>query len=220
MFPDKNYVLGSGELYFAAFAPGTRVPAEGQAYFGNSTEFNLSVESDTLDHFDTDHGVRTKDDSVLLEKNMSGAMVVDHISPANVDKWLTGFAAVATQAAATASTLNVAEVKLGTRYQLGVSPSNPSGVRGVTNVTAVKEDTPTNVNLVLGTDYKVDAETGGFVLLKTAANIEDGDEMTITFDVSAVSFNRITTGNGATLEGELLERLRELELKEEEARGG
>jgi len=203
MFPDKNYVLGSGELYFAAFAPGTRVPAEGQAYFGNSTEFNLSVESDTLDHFDTDHGVRTKDDSVLLEKNMSGAMVVDHISPANVAKWLTGFAAVATQAAATASTLNVAEVKLGTRYQLGVSPSNPSGVRGVTNVTAVKEDTPTDVNLVLGTDYKVDAETGGFVLLKTAANIEDGDEMTITFDVSAVSFNRITTGNGATLEGEL-----------------
>ena len=38
MFPDKNYVLGSGELFFAPFAPGTRVPAEGQGYFGNTTD--------------------------------------------------------------------------------------------------------------------------------------------------------------------------------------
>jgi len=205
MFPDKNYVLGSGELFFAPFAPGTRVPAEGQGYFGNTTEINLSVESDTLDHFDTDHGIRTKDDSVLLEKNMSGSFVTDQISPANLAKWFTGEASVVTQASATTQTLLVEGVKLGTRYQLGVSPSNPSGVRGVTNVSAVKEGSP-DVNLVLNTDFKVDAETGGFILLAGATAIADGDDMTVTFDISATTYNRVVSSSEARLEGELFYR--------------
>ena len=205
MFPSKNYVLGSGELYFAPFAPGTRVPAQGQGYFGNTTEINLSVESDTLDHFDTDHGIRTKDDSVLLEKNMSGSFVTDQISPDNLAKWFTGEAMVTTQASATAQTLSVDSVKLGTRYQLGVTTLNPSGVRGVTNVVAVKVDSP-DVTLDLNVDYTVDAETGGINILPGAVKIADEDELGVTFDVSATSYNRVVSSSEARLEGELFYR--------------
>ena len=198
-FPDKNYVLGSGELYFAPFAPNTRVPAEGQGYFGNTTEINLTVESEVLDHYDTDHGIRSKDDSVLLEKNMSGSFITDHISPSNIAKWFTGQASVVTQASATAQTLSIPSIKLGVRYQLGVSPSNPSGVRGITNgVAAIASKT-----LVAGVDYVFDNETGGFTFLSNGLVAVDGDAATLTFDVSATTYNRITSGTEANLEGEL-----------------
>lgn len=198
-FPDKNYVLGSGELYFAPFAPNTRVPAEGQGYFGNTTEINLNVESEVLDHYDTDHGIRSKDDSVLLEKNMSGSFITDHISPSNISKWFTGTQSVVTQVSATAQTMTIPAVRLGTRYQLGVSPSNPSGVRGISNgVAAIDSKT-----LVDGIDYRFDNETGGFIMLANGLVAEDGDTVTLTFDVAATSYNRITSGTEANLEGEL-----------------
>lgn len=198
-FPDKNYVLGSGELYFAPFAPNTRVPAEGQGYFGNTTEINLTVESEVLDHYDTDHGIRSKDDSVLLEKNMSGSFITDHISPSNISKWFTGQQSIVTQVSATGSTLSIPSVKLGARYQLGVSPSNPSGIRGITNgVAAISGKT-----LVAGVDYRFDNDTGGFVMLSNGLVAEDGDTVSLTFDVSATTYNRITSGTEANLEGEL-----------------
>ncbi len=198
-FPDKNYVLGSGELYFAPFAPNNRVQAECQGYFVNTTEIKLTVESEVLDHFDTDHGIRQKDDSVLLEKNMSGSFITDHISPSNIAKWFTGQQSIVTQASATAQTLTIASVKLGVRYQLGVSPANPSGVRGVTNGVAAV----TGKTLVAGVDYRFDAETGGFVMLANSLVAEEGDSVALTFDVSATSYNRITSGTEANLEGEL-----------------
>lgn len=199
-FPDKNYVLGSGELYFAPFAPNTRVPAAGQDYFGNTTEVNLTVESEMLDHYDTDHGIRAKDDSVLLEKNMSGSFITDHISPANIAKWFTGSSSIVTQVAATAQVYAITAAKRGTRYQLGVSLSNPSGVRAVTNVTAVMGATP----LVEGVDYRADLETGSFTVLPTSLVVlDDEQDVTVTYDVSVASYNRIVSGSEANLEGEL-----------------
>lgn len=203
-FPDKNYVLGSGELYFAPFAPGTRVPAAGQEYFGNTTEVNLTVESEMLDHYDTDHGIRQKDDSVLLEKNMSGSFITDHISPGNIAKWFTGQSSVVTQVSATAQTQTVTGVKRGVRYQLGVSPSNPSGLRGLANMSAVMTATPSNVPLVANTDIRFDAETGSFTVLPSSLVVTDDEQdVIVTFDITAASFNRIVSGSEANLEGEL-----------------
>ena len=203
MFPDKNYVLGSGELHFSPFTPGTRVPAEGQEYLGNTTEINLAVESETLDHFDTDHGIRQKDDAVLLEKNMSGSFITDHISPGNISRWFTGEASVVSQLAAAGETMTITGVKKGRRYQLGVSPSNPSGIRGISAYSAVKVDTPSNVTLVLNVDAKWDPDTGGFYVLPSSAIVDDGDDVILTFTVTATTYNRVISGSNNILEGEL-----------------
>jgi hypothetical protein len=200
MFPDKNYTLGSGELYFAPFAPDTRVPAEGQGYFGNTIEINLATESETLDHFDTDHGIRTKDDSVLLEKNMSGSFITDHISPTNLAKWFTGTSSVVAQVSALAQVEAFTDVKRGVRYQLGVTLVNPSGLRGLATMSAVMGATP----LVEDVDIRFDAETGSFLILPTSLVVTDDEQdVTVTYDVTATTFNRVTAGNEANLEGEL-----------------
>lgn len=204
MFPDKNYVLGSGELYFAPFAPNTRVPAAGQEYFGNTTEINLTVESELLDHYDTDHGIRQKDDSVLLEKNMSGSFITDHISPGNIAKWFTGQASIVTQASATATAQTFTAVKRGVRYQLGVSTQNPSGLRGLTNLSAVMTATPSNIPLVADTDIKYDPDTGSFMILPSSLVVtDDTEEVVVTYDTTATTYNRIVAGSEANLEGEL-----------------
>ena len=57
-----------------------------------------------------------------------------------------------------------------------------------------------------GVGLPVDAETGGFILLAGATAIADGDDMTVTFDISATTYNRVVSSSEARLEGELFYR--------------
>jgi hypothetical protein len=195
-FPEKNYTLGTGKVYFDQFAQGTLV-GTGQRYFGNTPEFSLSSESEVLDHFDADNGIRQKDDSVLLELNRTGEFVTDHISPENLALFFLGSNDVLVQAAAVGATDAFADVAVNRRYQLGVSPSNPAGVRGVTNV-VVEVGAAT---MVLNTDYTLDAATGGITILD--AGINAGDDVDVTYDVSSASYNQVVSSANAELYGAL-----------------
>ena len=204
-YPQKNYTLGRGELYFGAFKPNTRIP-DGQIYIGNTTEISLTTETESLDHYDSDHGIRVKDDSVLLEKNTTGSFTTDHISPDNLARLFLGTSGVVTQASATAQVANIDGVKKGRRYQLGVTSNRPYGVRGITNVTVAA--TPAggaSVNLILGTDYTVDAETGAILFLSSGLILTNDadDDVVATYDVQAASYNQVVSGSEGSLEGEL-----------------
>lgn len=204
-YPQKNYTLGRGELYFGAFAPNTRV-STGQIYIGNTTEINLTTETENLDHYDSDHGIRTKDDSVLLEKNTTGSFTTDHISPDNLARLFLGTAGVVTQASATAQTASIEGVKKGRRYQLGVTSNRPWGVRGIANVAV--SATPAggaSVVLVAGVDYNVDAETGAVLFLTSGLVLTNDadDDVVVTYDIQATSYNQVISGSAGNLEGEL-----------------
>lgn len=204
MFPsNKNYILGKGKLFFAQFSPGTRTIADGQRYFGNSPSFNTTSESESLDHFDADGGIRVKDDSVPLELNRSGAFTVDHISPDNLALWFLGTTSLVTQAAITTSTQVIANAKLGRRYQIGRSPSNPSGVRGLSTVSAANTTTPGP--LVEGVDFAVNKDTGGFEILPTATAVDAAgtDSVTVTYSAPLVSYHQVKSGSDSVIEGEL-----------------
>src|SRR5688572_8082154 len=106
---NKKYTLGRGRLYFDAFLPNTKTKT-GERYIGNTPSLSLTIESESLDHFDSDGGVRTKDDSVLLQLNRTGAFVTDNIDPENVALFLLGSATALVQAAATGQTFAVNDV--------------------------------------------------------------------------------------------------------------
>lgn len=204
-FPDKNYVLGRGKLYFAQFAPGTRVKQGGQEYFGNTPEFSTTSESENLDHFDADNGVRVKDDSVLLELNRTGAFTTDHISPKNLAKWFLGVDSIVSQGILTAVTQAIAGAQRGARYQAGATLVNPAGVRGLSSMTA-SVTTTTPVPLVAGVDYTVNLDTGGFFILPTTTLVADdgSDTVTITYAATtATTYNQVVSGSNAQIEGEL-----------------
>lgn len=203
MFPDnKNYTLGRGRIYFGRFLPGTRtVDSGGLRYVGNTPEFNLSSDSDQLDHYDADGPTRVKDDSALLELNRSGTLITDHISPDNLALLFGGVATVVEQAAITDGEATLEGVRRGHRYQIGRTAQNPAGVRGV-EITAV---TAGAAPLVEGVDYRFDGETGGFYILPGSTVVdEDGTvDVEITYSAPAVSYHQVTSGDNAQIEGEL-----------------
>lgn len=193
-FPEKNYTLGRGRLYFDKFVVGTKTKT-GQRYFGNTTEVNMTSDSETLEHFDSDAGIKQKDASVLLSLSRTGNFITDHISPANLALFFLATDSLVSQAATTAIADSFANVVLGQRYQIGVTAGTPAGVRNITNFVAGV--------LVEGTDYTLDPATGGVVFLPTGSVVE-GATQPATYDTAVTSYNRIVTAASAQVYGALL----------------
>ena len=84
----KNYTLGRGRVFIDRFAANAVVSAltkgDGERYLGNTPEFTMTSESEDLEHFDSDSGVRVKDGAVQLTLNRSGAFTCDNISAENI----------------------------------------------------------------------------------------------------------------------------------------
>lgn|SRR5690606_14067735 len=196
-FPDKNYTLGKGRLFFDQFAVGTKTKT-GERYFGNTPEFNLTSESETLDHFDSDAGVRSKDDSVLLELNRTGTFITDHISPENLALFFLGEASVESQTSSSAIE-ETFTVKKGLWYQLGTSV-RPEGVVSISNF-AMEDDS--EVTIPAAGNYEVDAANGRFRILPDSAVVADDDTVTVTYDRGAATINRVVTAGNAEVYGAL-----------------
>ncbi|QHJ72774.1 structural protein [Proteus phage P16-2532] len=57
---DQNYVVGRGRLFFDKFVDGCNNSEHGEMYFGNTPELSLSSDTETLDHYSSDYGMREK----------------------------------------------------------------------------------------------------------------------------------------------------------------
>lgn len=195
---NKQYTLGRGRIYFDSFAAGTKNKT-GERYFGNTPSFSLTMESETLDHFDSDGGIRVKDDSVLLELNRTGSFTTDNIDVENVALFLLGAASVLAQTATPVVDEQINDVLKDRYYQLGASPTNPSGVRNVSAVTVtVAPSTPATLN----TDYTIDLTLGLLYIVPTGT-IADGSDLLVDYTPAAVSRQRIITAANAAIDGAL-----------------
>lgn len=129
----NNYTLGRGELWFAPFRPGTRT-ARGESYFGNTPEFSLTIESENLDHYNSDRGVREKDQSIALQTDRTGNFTTDNISADNLALFFFGSKTRLTQAGGSVVGEDIEYVEKGLTYQLGMSQNNPGGARNISNL--------------------------------------------------------------------------------------
>lgn len=188
----NNYTLGRGELHFGQFRPGTQVP-RGERYLGNSPELGFTAEQETLDHYNSDRGVRIKDESVILQLDYAGSFITDNISPENLAMFFLGEAMKLTTTAMTGEQNEFTDVEQGMSYQLGTSTASPSGVRDVENVTVGAH--------VAGTDYVVDEALGRITILE-GGGIADGETITVTYDVRASTRERVISKSD-TIEGSL-----------------
>lgn len=194
---EKNLTLGRGELWFAKYLPNTQTPG-GERYIGNSPEFSATIESEALDHFDSDHGVNEKDDSIPLSTNRTGSFVTDNIDPENVALFFFGEKSTLSVTGATVTDEAVNTVSQGLTYQVGMTTGNPSGARDIDTATPVvvkDKTTPATVH-VLGTDYTFDYTLGRLTIIK-GGGIDDGDSVTITYTTKTSKRDRIISGSTA-----------------------
>jgi hypothetical protein len=187
-----NYTLGRGKVHFARFKPGTQTP-DGFFYIGNTPEFSLNIESDTLDHYSSDEGIREKDDSLTLEVSRSGSLTTDNIDPRNVALFFFGTESNLVQAAVVSSTETFSSVNEGHSYKLGASPSNPAGYFGIDPAGFVVSDGTTN--LVVDVDYTIDLPNGLLFLIDGSLLAVDGADIEVTYAVLGSSRSRVISGS-------------------------
>jgi len=197
----KNYVLGRGKLYFDPYAPGTK-NITGERYLGNTTEFNMTIESESLDHFDSDQGVRTKDDSVILELTRTASLTTDNISEENAAMFVLGDVSEITQSGDPVVGESLGMAMPDRYYQLGADDTNPQGVRNLSAVTVNIDPNGTSSEAVLDTDYELDAELGRIYIIDGGA-IDGNTEIAVDYTPEANTRRRVTTSAAASVEGAL-----------------
>ncbi len=200
MAKQNNYTLGRGKLFFARFKPGTTTPG-GERYLGNSPDVGFSSDSQRLDHFGSDAGVRVKDASVLLQMDYAGSLSLDDIQFENLAMTFLGTSGVQTVAALTAQTDTFTNVKAGLTYQLGTTAATPTGARNVTIATGGVKSTPGSTTFTAGTDYVYDPVTGRLTIVE-GTTIPDDSSIVVTWSSSAYE-KEYTISQGDTIEGTL-----------------
>ena len=188
----NNYTLGRGRIFFARFEEGTTKP-KGERYIGNTPEFNLTIEEEELEHFNSDAGVNEKDDSISLSTSRSGSLTTDNIDPKNVALFFFGSEAAFTVAGGAVTGEEVNGAEQGLEYQLGTSVSDPSGARALQSSTVAVTDSTGSTTFVEGDDYTVDYDLGRLAIVE-GGGIADGTDLLVDYTTQTSSREQIISG--------------------------
>jgi hypothetical protein len=178
----QDQMLGAGKLFFTLFPTGQFTNAGAMEYFGNTPELSTTQDDTVLDHYDADNGIRKKDISIVTSRDRTVSFTTDNISAENLARWFSGEQQTIAQTAATELS-QTETVKRGGYIQLGVSDALPAGARSVTNV----EITNGGTAVAAAGNYTVDLDRGIIFILAEAADIEDKDSITVTYDRALVT---------------------------------
>ncbi len=197
----EAYTLGRGEVHFSKFKTGTQI-GEGFRYLGNSPEWSLNVESEQLDHFSSDRGIRQKDKSVSLEVTRTGSLVLDEITMPNVGLFLfsPNGASTVTDTALTVTGYAIAGIIKGYSYQLGQTSSDPTGDQKISTTGLVVKKGATV--LTAGVDYLVDFARGLLTILDSGVTLVNGDNITVDYSRLLATYEAVISGE-EKVEGEL-----------------
>jgi hypothetical protein len=201
----KNYTLGRGEVHFSRFKSNTQ-DVEGFRYIGNTPEFNVTIETEDLDHFSSDRGIREKDDSVPLETTRQGTLTTDDIQPENLAYFFFGSVNALAVVGATVTDEQINDVKKGYGYHLGITNARPEGATNLTQHTIptaniVVTTNPAGTTYVEGTDYSIDMTTGLLTILETGT-ITEGSDLLVDYKTTTGTVTRIISGS-TPIEGSL-----------------
>lgn len=200
----NNYTLGRGEVWFSRYTNTTDYLPEGFRYIGNTPEVNLTIESETLDHYSSESGIREKDDSAPLEVNRTGSLTTDNIDPENVALFFFGSASSETTAASVGETDSLTSVKLNHAYMIGATTSNPAGVFGLDSGGTNTVEISGGATLVSGTDYSIDFDAGMITFL-SGGTVTEGADIDITYDLAANTRSHVISGS-EPVEGAMIYR--------------
>jgi hypothetical protein len=208
----NNYTLGRGEIHFGKFGAGTQISV-GERYLGNTPSLAFTIQTQSLDHFSADRGVKEKDDSVPLSTTRTGALTCDNIDPANLAYFFFGSEDALSITGATVNNEDIlgdgtSGVLQGYWYQLGVDDDLPQGQSNLTAYTSptipviVTDDTPISpVAFDMDDDWTVDLATGRLYIVPGGA-ITDGTNLKVSYKTTTQSKARVISGS-TPIEGSL-----------------
>ena len=221
----NNYVLGRGKIHLARVHGDAKQPGQFR-YVGNTPEFNLTAETEDLEHTNPDRGINEVDARVQLSVTRTGSLIMDDIQPENLSLFFFG---ARQSGARAADAVDQTEVFSGARLSeilekddenteivIGIRPDDPTGARSIdaANITLAGENSAANpvaVMLAEDVDWEVvDALRGTIRLISTGKTFTAaGDavlsEITITYRRAAITAddNLVITSGNTAFEGAL-----------------
>lgn len=172
---NATLVIGRGELYFDRF-PAGMLKGEGELYLGNTPGFTVSRTVEEVERFTSYGGQQIQIDSLITREVQTADITTDNISMDNMALWF-GSEPDKTGQVAVGDTTEIIKVKKGRWYQLGTTVE-PFGVRHVEpDITFAIDGAPLDAesNLIL------DRVEGRFYVMDESTVINDGDELSVTF---------------------------------------
>nr|DAM42699.1 MAG TPA: major tail protein [Caudoviricetes sp.] len=189
----NDYVLGAGKVEFNLFPQNDATKAKGFRYLGSTSEFNLTKESETLEHKNSESGLTFTDAEVVTSSTLSGTLTVDNIVAENLALFFAGDIENVVQVAKTGEK-HIAKIYRGLGYVLGTTDINPNGVfkATVTKVEVFGSESDarsgTGGSVVPPAQYNADVDTAFIAFDKDAAAVAaDGQWAVITYDLAAAT---------------------------------
>lgn len=181
--PD-DYNLGRGKVYFAAL--NTDNEPQGYRDLGNATEFNVTVESETLEHQSSREGLKSVDKEVIVSQKLSLSVTLDEINFQNLSLFMSGATAAFTNGNPGGETTLPADQNSGAGHWYEML--DESGVRCY-DIDSIAFNATHGAGLVEGTDYLVNKAMGLFFPVVGAGmtNIDAGVDTiayTVTMDAA------------------------------------
>lgn len=183
----NQIVLGRGDLYFDRFTPGTLL-RHGELYLGNTLEFVINVDVDTVERFISYGGQKVAVEGAVVRETYKSTFTTDNIDVENVALWFAGEAQRVSYAPVGEVTESFS-AKANRHYQLGLSRI-PMGAKFVEHVTAKIGDTSISVS----DNFDLDYAAGRFKLVETPSDISEGDTFSISFEWREQTLNVVAPG--------------------------
>jgi len=183
-----DYTLGRGIVYESPIDSTTEMPTDaGWRDLGNATEFNVSLETEKLEHKSSRAGLQVVDKEVVLSQKMTISFSLDELNDENVANFLSGETATHTNVAIAGITdyEMIASVVLGRWYDIVDETTNERAYDVDTTDLSLTETSGAPVGLVENTDYTLDSKNGRIFLLSTATNIAAGEPMSVELTAAA-----------------------------------
>lgn len=181
-----NYTIPKGKLYLDVFD--TTGALTGERYLGNTPGAELSINSESLDHYSAEGGVNEKDESFVTQIDRKLSITCDDMSLETQALFVIGGIATLTQTSGAVVGEVVANVLQDRYYQLGVTPANPTGVRNV-SLPVVKSGITTYVE---NTDYSLDGPLARIYII-TGGAIVDTSDLMVDYTKAAAVRQQIAT---------------------------
>lgn len=162
----NNYYSGQGSLYIAERDAATGAP-KGFIAVGNVPEMTIDIETDTLEHKESESGSRLTDLVIVKEKKGTFSFKLENMSLDNLALALWGTAASVTGASVVDEVVKAYKSTATVKKNLALANPDVSAV--------IVKDTTGTTTYVLGTDYTVDAKNGTISIISTSAIVEAAD---------------------------------------------
>lgn len=184
----NDYNLGRGKVYFSSLGtspPSTDLPL-GYRDLGNATEFNVTVESETLEHQSSREGLKVVDKEVIVSQKLSLSVTLDEVNFQNLALFMSGATASHTNATTPTLTTVAANTHLGEGYWMDLVDQN--GVRCYDVASVAFDVTEHGGAGTVDTDFLLDKPMGRIFLIvgqSNLSNVTAADDIKYTVTMAA-----------------------------------